>query len=208
MAASIRPCRQKISAAGPGTTVRDMIIAMGASGWHARTSYQDSIDAALQQARLDAYNRGDFYRRPPNEQARSMGEEEYVAWGIERTKASLPPELADAEWSGDEYRDEWHAARIVVTGPDTLLSSQPESGTHSVIDMTHVADKPTYNAVAPASVNYLQELFGTPEPAVTAIEDAIAAGRIDDFGRWCGIYLIGYQDGRPDTIFFVGHSGD
>src|SRR5262245_4975929 len=66
------------------------VATMGASAWHARVSYQDDIGAALQQARWDAYRRGDFYRESPNEEARAMGEEEYVASGIAYIKASVP----------------------------------------------------------------------------------------------------------------------
>jgi len=184
------------------------VTAMGASGWHARVSYQDDISAALQQARRDAYRRGDFYRMSPNEKARAMDEEEYVAWGIAQIKASVPPELADLEWSGDEHRIEWRAAQVVVTGPDSLLDAQPFSGTHSVIDMTDVADEPGHTMVSPAPQEYLMELFGTTEPTVAAIEAAIEAHAIHGFNRWHGMYLIGYVDNKPVEIFFVGHSGD
>jgi hypothetical protein len=184
------------------------VAGMGASAWHARVSYQDDIGAALQQARWDAYRRGDFYRMPPNEKARSMGEEEYVAWGIAQTRASVPAELADVEWSGDEHRDEWRAAQVVVTGPDSLVDAQPFSGTHSVIDMTHVADEPEYSAVSPAPQEYLMELFGTTRPTVAAIEAAMERHALDGFGRWCGMYLVGYTDDMPTDIFFVGYSGD
>lgn len=181
---------------------------MGASAWHARVSYQPDIGAALQQARADAYRRGDFYRHRPNEQARSMSEDDYVAWGIAQTKASVPPELADLEWSGDEYRDEWRAAQVVVTDADSLLEAQPFSGAHSVIDMTYVASEPEVHAVAPAPAEYLLGLFGTTQPPSAAIETAIDEHRISGFARWQGMYLIGYSDAEPREIFFVGYSGD
>jgi hypothetical protein len=171
-------------------------------------SYRDDIAAALEEARWDAYRRGDFYRMSSNERARSMGEEEYVAWGIAQTKASVPPELADVEWSGDEYRDEWRAAQVEVTGPDSLLEAQPFSGTHSVIDMTWVAAEPGHGAVAPAPQEYLMELFGNTQPAVAAVEAAVEARAVDGFARWQGVYLVGYVQSRPAEIFFVGHSGD
>lgn len=142
-----------------------MVAVMGASQWHARVPYQDDIGAALQQARQNAYDQQDFYQVAPGEKARSMSEPEYVAWGIEQLKAVFPD---DDSWepAGEECRDEWRAAQVVVTGPDSLLESQPFSGTHSVIDMTHVADEPDYHAVAPAPAESLQELFGTTQPAV------------------------------------------
>jgi len=170
--------------------------------------YQHDVGAALQQARWDAYRRGDYYREPPSEEARAMGEEEYVAGCIAWIKASVPADLADAEWSGDQFRHQWRAARVVVTSPDTLLEAQPFSGTHSVIDMTQVADEPGYNTVAPAPPEYLLELFGTTQPAASAVESAIEAAAMHGFGRWHGMYLLAYADGAPTEIFFVGHSGD
>ncbi len=92
--------------------------------------------------------------------------------------------------------------------PDSLLRAQPFSLTHSVIDMTHVADQPEYAAVAPAAEQHLVDLFGTTKPSVAAIDAAIQSGAIEGFGRGHGAYLIGYTDGLPDLIFFVGYSGD
>src|SRR5690348_7057209 len=86
---------------------RDRILSVGASAWHARVPYQHDIGAALEQARWDAYRRGDYYREPPNEEARAMDEEEYVARGVAWIKTSVPADLADVEWSGDEFRAEW-----------------------------------------------------------------------------------------------------
>ncbi len=137
-----------------------------------------------------------------------MGEEEYVDRCIARIKASVPPDRADVEWSGDEFRGGWRAAQVIVTSPDTLLEAQPSAGTHSVIDMTRVADEPGYNVVAPAPPEYLMELFGTTRPAVSVVETAIEGAAIHGFGRWHGMYLLAYVDNTPAMIFFVGHSGD
>lgn len=128
-----------------------------------------------------------------------MSEEEYVAWGMDQVSGGADP---------DQFRQAWRAAHIVVTGPDSLLASQPESGTHSVIDMTHVADRPGFGAVAPAPAELLHEVFGTTQPTVAAIQNAIEENRIYGFRSWHGMYLIGYRDGEPDEIFFVGYSGD
>jgi len=186
------------------STVSDV----GASGWQARVAFQADIGAALQQARQRAYDDRSFYRAPSlSDEAGAMSEEEYVAWGIAQTRALFPD---DDTWepSGEEYRTEWQAAQVVVTGPDSLLASQPYSGTHSIIDMTHVADEPGYNAVAPASAEYLQEIFGTTQPTTAAVGAAIEDDRIHGFARWHGLYVIGYRDGQPEAIFFVGYSGD
>jgi len=180
---------------------------VGSSAWDARVPYQDEIGAALKQARQNAYDQGDFYRVSSADMARSMSEEDYLAWGVAQLKAVFPD---DDTWqpTGQEHRDEWRAAQVVVSGPDSLLESQPFSGTHSVIDMTHVADEPDYSAAAPPPAEYLRELFGTTEPSVAEIEAAINEHRLHGFGRGHGMYLIGYEEGKPKEIFFVGHSGD
>jgi hypothetical protein len=181
---------------------------MGASGWHSRVSYQDDIGAALRQARQTAYDQNDFYRVEADQHARSMDEEAYVAWGLEQRKVSVPAELADVEWTGGEFRDEWRAAQVTVTGPDSLLDAQPFSGAHSVIDMTHMSASPDYNAVAPAPEEFLLAEFGTAQPSVEAIEKALDEHRLHGFRRWHGMYLIGHTNGQPTDIFFVGASGD
>ena len=187
-------------------------VAMGASGWHSRVPYQDDIEAALQQARQRAYDTGDYLDRRSSiaEEIRSMSEEEYVARRIEQQRAVFASDPVTATWevTGEEDRIAWRAAHVIVTGPDSLLESQPYSGTHSIIDMTHVADHPEEHAVAPSSDAYLEEIFGTTRPTVEDIEDAIGQNRLGGFARWCGRYLIGHRDGQPAEIFFAGHSGD
>jgi hypothetical protein len=181
---------------------------MGASEWHAKTAYQDDIGAALAQARQEAYDRGDFYRSDyRNVEALRMDQGEYVAWAIAQTIATVPPELADLDWDDEEHREEWKAARVTVTGPDSLLASQLHAGAHSVIDMTRVAEVPSYNAVAPAPDDYLLRFFGTTKPQVADIDAAIDTRRLDSFGHWPNMYLIGYEDARPKAVYFFGSSG-
>lgn len=176
---------------------------MGASCWHARVSYQDDIGAALRLARQDAYDRGDYYRQEPNERARSMSEEDYVTWAVAEFGAS-----GTEDWELDEFREEWRAAIGEVTGPDSLLRSQPYSGTHSVIDMVRVSDESDYSTVSPAPTEELLELFGTIRPAAADVEAAIGQGSLDGFARWHGKYVIAFDGDEPKEIFFVGWSGD
>jgi hypothetical protein len=184
-----------------------MITIVGASGWHVRVPYQDDICTALQRARQDAYDRGEFYRQEPNELARSMSEQEYVAWGVAQSEG-LVPEVEGWEPTWDEYRDEWRAAQVNVTGPDSLLDAQPFSGTHSIIDMTQIAEEPDYNVVAAVPADELLRLFGTARPSAAEIEAAILQGSLRGFARWHGMFLIAFTDDQPSEIFFVGYSGD
>lgn len=108
-----------------------MEVAMGASVWSARVPYQDDLEAALKQARVDAYSSGDFYRSDPNLRARTMSEEEYVAWEMAELRRVTPAEVFDDGWEPSDalVRQEWRAAQIEVSDADTLLSSQPFSST-------------------------------------------------------------------------------
>jgi hypothetical protein len=158
--------------------------------------YQPDIAAALDVARWDAYRAGNYYQSEPTPEARAMSEDEYVRWceSTEGTQASL------------EVSEEWRAAQIDPVDPDSLLASQPFSGTHSIIDMTEVGSEPCEHTVAPAPAEVLDELFGTRTPTTAQVEDALDI--LDLYGRWCGTYVVGHQEGRPHTIYFVGHSGD
>jgi hypothetical protein len=173
---------------------------LGASGWVSRVTYQPDIAAALEAARWDAFRAGDFYRSPDElPHARSMTQDEFVAWCVEE----YGPQA-----DGDEARFMWRAARSEPANPDSLLASQPYSGTHSVIDMTAVAEAPDYNKVAPVSGETLDAVFSTRTPSTDAVAAAVAEGRLDLYGRWHGTYIVGYRNDTPDVIFFVGHSGD
>lgn len=184
---------------------------MGGSYWDARVPYRPDLQAALEQARWDTFHRGEFCRDEPHVRARSMSEEEYVAWEIEQMRADWIDAFGEDAGEPPEYlesRIAWRAAQIEVTGPDSLLESQPFSGTHSVIDMTGIADTPTEGRVAPVPPDLLDEVFGTLRPTVAAVERAVRVDRLAGFARWEGMYVVAYEDGLPDTIFFVGVSGD
>jgi hypothetical protein len=173
---------------------------MGASGWVSRAVYRPDIAAALEAARWAAFRTGDFYRNPDElSHARSMTEDEFIARCVEEYGPRA---------GGEQARLMWRAARSEPDDPDTLLAAQPYSGTHSVIDMTGVADTPDYNKVAPVTDELLDTMFATRTPSTDAVAAAVAEGKLDLYGRWRGTYIVGYQNGVPEVIFFVGHSGD
>lgn len=74
--------------------------------------------------------------------------------------------------------------------------------------MTGVAGEPAEGKVAPVTDDVLDQLFGTHQPTVAAVERAIDNDTLTGFARWEGAYVIAYAAGKPDTIFFIGHSGD
>ncbi len=183
---------------------------MGASEWSRKVPYQADLAAALRQAREDAYREGDFYRAEPDPRARQMSEDAYVAAEVAAMRAQLVAAFGEEE-AGDPddemAREAWHAAQIDVTGPDSLLASQPFSGTHSIIDMTGVADEPEAGKVAPLPGDDLDRWFGTRRPDAAAVERALRDG-LSGFARWHGAYVIAYGGDDPDKIYFFGWSGD
>ncbi|GIF89148.1 hypothetical protein Cch02nite_25920 [Catellatospora chokoriensis] len=183
---------------------------MGGSYWSAHVPYRTDLEAALQQARWDVYRSGEFFRDEPDLRARSMAEEEYVAWHTAWSRASWVEAFGEDADEPDylESRIAWRAAQIEVTGPDTLLESQPFSGTHSVIDMTGIAEIPTEGMVAPVPADMLDEVFGTRRPTATDVEQAVRTHRLSGWERWEGLYVVAYDGDTPNTIFFTGVSGD
>ncbi|GIF96665.1 hypothetical protein [Catellatospora citrea] len=183
---------------------------MGASSWTSRVPYQQDIEAALELARQDAYDRGDYYRVTPNTQAQTMSEEQYVAWELAELRRSLAEAFGDDAPDADDTmaRDSWRAAQVAVTGPDSLLDAQIYSGAHSVIDMTGVAPAPEPGMVAPVPDDVLEEVFGTCRPTADAIAGALAGRSLENFGRWHGAYVVAYDGEHPESIVFFGSSGD
>ncbi|MFI7577839.1 hypothetical protein [Micromonospora sp. NPDC049497] len=105
-------------------------------------------------------------------------------------------------------RAAWRAAQIEVTDSNSLLASQPFSGTHSIIDMTGVSATSAPHMVAPVPAEELDELFGTRRPAATTVAEAIENSTLTGLERWHGRYVIGYDGDVPRAIYFVGYSGD
>jgi hypothetical protein len=182
---------------------------VGASSWSRKVAYQADIAAALRQAREDAYREGDCYRSDPSPGARTMSEDEFAAASVAEMREGFRDAFgADAGDPDDGFaREEWRAAQIDVVDADTLLASQPFSGTHSVIDMTGVAPRPEDGMVAPLSDDDLDRWFGTRRPDPASVERALREG-LSGFERWHGAYVVAYAGARPDTIYFFGWSGD
>lgn len=172
---------------------------MGATGWISRVHYQPDIAAALEQARWDAFRSGHYYKTDDLPQARQMTEDEFVGQWLEE----WPPQAEQAA------RIAWRAAQQDPDSPDPLLASQPYARTRSVIDMTGIADTPTIGEVASAPQDLLDAAFAIRSPSTDQVEAAIAELlRSVPYDRDCGMYVIGCRDQTPDTIFFLGFSGD
>ncbi len=86
------------------------------------------------------------------------------------------------------------------------LKISDATGTRSILDMERVTDTPELGAVSPLQPNELRELFGTEQPTLETIEKSDEF--IDRLERGQGVYIILYQQGRPEKIYFAGYSYD
>ena len=78
----------------------------------------------------------------------------------------------------DTARVEIHGRAAFDELPDELLTAQPETGTHSIIDMAAgVSPEAAAFAVAPLTPHQLEEFFGTERPSHMPIIDSIALER-------------------------------
>ncbi|WP_433222818.1 hypothetical protein ACQP00_24500 [Dactylosporangium sp. CS-047395] len=173
---------------------------MGASGWHYTVDYRDDINAALQQLRREVYERGEYYKQQPSEDL-DMTEAEF--------RASLGEPDEDDDGRYEFIIEDWldRKSRPVAVDPDTLLASQPESGTHSIIDMANgVSAEPRFATVSPLPVDGLVHTFGTATPSSEQVQAWIV--NCGDRERWVGTYVVSFRDGTPDRLHFCGFSGD
>ncbi|MET7400324.1 hypothetical protein ABZS66_43245 [Dactylosporangium sp. NPDC005572] len=163
--------------------------------------YLDDVNAALQQLRQQVYDQGDYYRASTDPDL-DMTDEEF--------RARLAPRHTDPE-RYDAIVEAWleRRSRPEPIDPDTLLAAQPESGTHSIIDMVNgVSAEPEFGTVSPLPPDDLISTFGTVTPSAGQVEAWMGTDSFDARDRWIGTYVISYQDGRPAHIHFCGHSGD
>jgi hypothetical protein len=176
---------------------------VGASGWHHLVPYKKELSRALAELRQEVYDNGDFYREEPDP-AYEMTEEEFVE--------QLDPrdaELGINEFLVAQWREAHH--RPPVSDPDTLLASQPHSGTHSVIDLARgISAEPAAFTASPLTSEQMLEAFGTVSPYHQQLLTwAQRSGYRRYRARWEGVYVLSYgPDGNPDMILFAGYSGD
>jgi hypothetical protein len=163
---------------------------MGASGWDYFVPYQQNVERALHDLREQIFLSGAYFLRPPMEinpdDFADMPEEvraQVPVW-IEREESFSEPTTLEAliEWNGEE-------------------------GTHSIIDIERISPIPSFCAAAPLSSEQLIAIFGTDKPEQKMVEQK----RHEIQGirdRWEATYIIIYENGKPDEIFFAGFSGD
>ncbi|MGN6556357.1 MAG: hypothetical protein ACTHLW_21810 [Verrucomicrobiota bacterium] len=201
---------------------------MGGRLWHYFVPHDNDVSAALQRLRRDVFARGDYEtdaEMTPNERKALLDDmrPELDPW-VQKTQelsAGLPPGLADLyAGAAEQFRDELMKDDVDLgeteKTPETieeLLEMRAESGTSSILDMTHVSEEPEFGAVCPMPVERVREIFGTDKPTRKMVESKVGYPELADddpviMEGWQGCYFTVYRDGKPHEIFFVGSSGD
>jgi hypothetical protein len=90
---------------------------------------------------------------------------------------------------------------------DELLEAAAECGTHSILDIAHVAERSGFGVAAPMTPAAVERAFGTAQPDHAQVEEKwvdVAEG----LGRWQARYLVVYRQGLAHEFAFIGCSGD
>lgn len=181
---------------------------MGSSGWSYFTPYQEDIAQTLQKLRQRVFEAGDYqqywlYNEVPDEVFEELDELEPQEW-------SQPgQQLLEAFAHVLERK---HISAELPPVPQTInevLERNGLDGTHSILDIDHIASQPEDGAAIALPEELLMQYIGTDRPTKAMVETAQT--KFDLCGyleRGQGIYIIIYQDGVPSEIFFSGHSGD
>lgn len=90
---------------------------------------------------------------------------------------------------------------------EEALRDSDADGTRSILDIFVIAETPAYCAAAPLTEDELSALFGTTRPSVDALE-SLPSELYDLIPRGMARYAIGYEDGKPRKVLFIGYSYD
>ena len=89
---------------------------------------------------------------------------------------------------------------------DEIMMDAAEEGTRSILDIHQVSESPEFCAACPMSDEVLLNLYGTIQPTRRMVESKMDF--LEDVERGQCVYILLYQDGRPNEVFFVGYSFD
>ncbi len=198
---------------------------MGASGWHYFVPYQEDAAQALAHLHWHLLAEGDYFE----------------AWAYEYIRYRFQARLSDAwealhhswmeaaacERNWEEFVQAVVQELVLVLEAkhiDVALPQRPtmdellnrySQGTHSILDVRHVADQPAFYVATPLSQEELLTVLGTEKPTRARTELVLETrpkpGERSLYtirGRWQAVYFTVYKDEEPDEICFCGRSGD
>lgn len=175
---------------------------MGATGWRYYVRHQPDVDAALQELRQDVFRRGEYETGPTEEE-------------LEAIRANFSPQMKALYEMAKRWEQNKPPKPKPIGPPKTieeLVERKGESGTHSILDINHIAAEPEFGALAPLSERQLLDFFGTAQPTREQVEKwgrrIVPVHDPPLYRRWQGIYSTVYKEGVPDELYFEGASGD
>ena len=89
---------------------------------------------------------------------------------------------------------------------DEAREAAAEDGTRSILDLDHIADYADIFAVTVLDKDSLFDLYDTDCPTHDQVEGEM--GFLEDIDRGQGVYIVIYEDGSPNELFFAGYSFD
>jgi hypothetical protein len=99
-----------------------------------------------------------------------------------------------------------HAPGCKHSSIEDAREDSDADGTRSILDVSRVAAKPDFDAVAPVDEDELMEFFGTTRPTAEDMENCDEL--FEQIERGQGIYVVVYDNDEPTQIFFAGYSYD
>ncbi len=180
---------------------------MGASGWSYYTPYKEDRAQALQDLRQRVFEEREYqqfwlYEEVPEQVFEELDELEPDDW-------HQAPQKLLATFA--QLLERKHISVELPPAPltiDELLERNGYGGTHSILDIDHIASHPEFRAAIPLPEEKLLEYFGTDRQTRAMVERVDAEYALCGFlERWEATFVIIYQDGLPTEMYFTGHSG-
>ncbi|HLW66117.1 MAG TPA: hypothetical protein VKS79_12470 [Gemmataceae bacterium] len=89
---------------------------------------------------------------------------------------------------------------------EEAMEDADADGTHSILDIFHIADEPDFCCATPLSEERMHELYGTTQPTRELVERNMDF--LEEVDRGHAVYLILFKDGKPNELMFAGYSFD
>ena len=159
---------------------------MGADPWGYLVDYDEDINAVLQNLRQQEFLAGRYF---PAMEDFPLNSSRYE---------NFPPD-ADPPSPGAQH-----------PSIEAAIEDAAEDGTKSILDMHTVSNNRLCGTVSPLEQMELIHVFGTTKPSLYDFEeDAAVCDRLTDFlDRGQGVYVIFYENDKPNKILFQGYSYD
>ncbi len=131
--------------------------------------------------------------------------------GAEPYDYTVPYE-ADFQLALDKLRNqvfasgEFYPAELNPATPEEAMEMAEECGTRSILDIQTISDTPDYCCAAPCTSEELQSYFGTDKPSAKQVSQSDAFW--EDLQRGMARYIVIYEEGEPQSIYFAGYSFD